>query len=59
MDLLSSKIEEFIGVPQDIVKDSQLKNLGGTISENLTFQMAKEKFQLELDNMRLLVMTSL
>jgi len=53
MDLLSSKIEEFIGVPQDIVKDSQLKNLGGTISENLTFQMAKEKFQLELDNMRL------
>ena len=25
MDLLSSKIEEFIGVPQDIVKNSQLK----------------------------------
>ena len=49
LELISKNVEDSVGISQDKVKASTLSGLGATISENLTFQIAKDKMNLELN----------
>lgn len=52
-EIISKQIENTIGIPKEKTKASILKDLGSTISENLTMSMAKEKMKLNLGDMKL------
>lgn len=45
--VLSTMIEEAMGVSKDIVKESTISALGETIADNLTLNLAQDKFGIE------------
>ncbi len=51
VDAISKTVEKMIGVPASVIKASTLENLASTISENLTMENAKTKFNIAFPDM--------
>ena len=53
MDILSTKIEDLLGVDAETIKTSTISNLGSTVTDNLTVNAMSDKFGITFPDMPL------
>ncbi|MBR1747956.1 MAG: hypothetical protein IJ735_07105 [Clostridia bacterium] len=53
LNILSSTVEDIVGVDAEIIKESTLSDMGKTITDNLTLSLARDKFGIEFPDMPL------